>query len=73
MTDVSRKTVLLLLVLVIISSLISTWAFVASLRAPEQVKLVTPKSSVAVAQMGLEIQPSKETMTTGEVALDIVP
>ena len=71
MTDISKKTILILLVLVIISSIISTWAFVSNVSAPQKVKLVSPRTSIAEGEVRLEIEAPRDSVTTADVILDI--
>jgi hypothetical protein len=72
MADVSKRTVLILLILVIISTLVSTWAFLSSISAPTQVYVSTPQTSEAKGNIKLEIIDPPVSTTTGEVQLEII-
>lgn len=72
MADISKRTVLILLVLVVISSLISMWAFVTSVNAPQKVVVATAKTSSAQGQVQLQIQPPKVASTSADIQLEII-
>jgi hypothetical protein len=72
MSDVSKRTVLILLILVILSTVISTWAFLSTITAPQKVYLSTPKSSSSDGVVELEVRKPPLSTATGEVQLEIV-
>lgn len=72
MADISKKTVLILLILVIVSSIISTWAFVSSVNSPQKLVVVTPKKTVGSGELSLEIkEPPQPSTTDAQVQLEI--
>ncbi|MFH0978272.1 MAG: hypothetical protein V1837_03125 [Candidatus Woesearchaeota archaeon] len=74
MTDISKNTVLILLVLVIMSSVISTWAFITSVNIPKAPGQQTTNKQptdipTANAEIQLNIQP--QPTTQAEINLEI--
>jgi hypothetical protein len=71
MVDISKNTVLILLVLVIVSTVITTWAIITSINAAPRAIVSTPKTTVGSGELSLEITEPKESSSNAQVVLDI--
>lgn len=72
MTDISKRTILVLLILVVVSSLISTWAFVTSVNAPQRVIVRSSDTSSSSADLQLRIQNPAVTASSADLQLQII-
>ncbi|MFH1511647.1 MAG: hypothetical protein ABIF10_08210 [Candidatus Woesearchaeota archaeon] len=72
MTDISKRTILVLLILVVVSSLISTWAFVTSVNAPQHVIVKSTGTSSSTADLQLRIQNPAVSASSADMQLEII-
>jgi hypothetical protein len=71
MEDLSKRTIIVLLLLVVLSSLISTWAFISSVNAPQRVTVVGPRSASSTADLQLEIKPPAVSSSSADLQLEV--
>lgn len=71
MAETSKKTLLVLLILIILSSIIGTWVFVTGVDAKQKIVVTTPKTATGSGELSLEIKGPASSTTNAQIGFEI--